>query len=313
MNFLKVHVPLSMVGLCLLIPVVSQAQALGVATPYSTSTSSSAHTLRISSGDLLELSVFDTPELSGKLRVSDTGDILLPIAGSMRVAGMTSDEASLAIEERYQTSNILKYPHVSIFIAEYATQGINVSGEVRTPGVYPILGPHGLMDVISAAGGLSSSAGRSVTITHKSNADHPILVQINTKSGAASPDVDILPGDTVYVSRSGVVYVVGEVGKPGGFLIDGNNRLTVLQALALASGATHTSAQNKAQLIRTTTAGRTQFKVPLKQIVEGKAPDLVLEDGDILYVPSSGSKNALARGTEAAIAVTTGLIIYGRL
>ncbi len=305
---------LVMIALCALLPVSIFAQDARSASPSSSPQAApspaNARALRISTGDLIELGVFDTPELSGRLRVSESGEVMLPVAGAIRLAGMTSAEAAAAIEQRLLSTDILKNPHVSVFVAEYATQGINVGGEVRTPGLYPLLGNHQLMDLISAAGGLSPSAGKAVTIAHKSDPEHPFIVLLDSKPGSVGPAVDVLPGDTIMVSRSGVVYVVGDVAKPGGFLIEGNDRLTVMQALALAAGPNQSASPNKSRIFRKTTTGRLEFPVPIKQIVAGKAIDPMLEDGDILYIPYSAGKAAAVRGVEAAIVLTTGLIIY---
>jgi polysaccharide export outer membrane protein len=293
-------------------PALSQTgPATGV--PTSAAQPTTAHALRISSGDLIELGVFDTPELSGKLRVSAAGDITIPIAGAMHVSGMTAEEAASAIERRLVSGDILKDPHVSVFMSEYATQGVTVTGEVRNPGIYPLLGGHGVIDLISAAGGWTANAGKAVTLTHKDDPDHPEIVLLDTRPGGVAALVDVRPGDSIAVSRSGVVYVVGDVAKAGGFLIEGNERLTAMQALALAQGANRTAAENKSRILRKTTTGRLEIPLPLKQIVNGKVVDPLLEDGDILYVPSSTAKSATTRSVEAAIALTTGLIIYGRL
>src|SRR5216683_5554297 len=97
--------------------------------------SSSAHALRISAGDLLDLNVFDTPELSTKLRVDEHGKISLPLAGVLSVSGMTAEQAGLAIEARLRQTDVLKDPHVAVTVLEYATQGVTVVGEVKNPGV----------------------------------------------------------------------------------------------------------------------------------------------------------------------------------
>lgn len=271
------------------------------------------HPLRISSGDLLELTVFDTPELSAKLRVNEAGEVSIPIGGALLVSGMTAEEAASTVEDRYRTANILNYPHVSVFIAEYATQGVTVTGEVKTPGIYPLLGAHTLLDLVSAAGGVTPTAGKAVTVTHKSDPLHPEVIQIEIKPGSVAAAVDIQPGDTIAVSRAGVVYVVGDVAKPGGFLIETNDRLSVLQALALAQGTNRTAAQNKAKLIRKTSTGREEMSIELKRILANKSPDLPLNDGDILFVPTSAIKTWQGRSVDAAIALTTGLVVYGRL
>ena len=117
------------------------------------------HALRINSGDLLDIGVFDTPELSEKLRVDEFGQITLPVAGVMKVAGMTAEEAADAIEAKLRSTDVMKAPHVTVFISEFATQGVTVTGEVKSPGIYPLLGSHGLVDMLTAAGGTTQSAG----------------------------------------------------------------------------------------------------------------------------------------------------------
>jgi len=273
-----------------------------------------ASALRISSGDLLDLQVFDTPELSAKLRVSEKGEILVPVVGSVSVKALTAEEAGTRVEQSLMQTEVLRKPHVSIFVLEYATQGVSVLGEVKTPGVYPVLGAHGLLDVISVAGGATATAGKAVSVTHKDDPQHPVVVQLgNGFDVSAQTNIGILPGDIIVVSRSGIVYLVGDVAKPGGFLIENNDRLTVLQAISLAQGANRTAALNQSKLIRKTAAGRQEIPVELKRILAGKRPDIRLEDGDILVVPSSQKKYLTYRGIEAAVQIATGMAVYGRL
>jgi polysaccharide export outer membrane protein len=267
--------------------------------------------LRISAGDLLSVDVFDTPELSAKLRVSEKGDVDLPVAGSIHVGGMTAEEAATSIENLLRDDVILKHPHVEVFIQEYATQGVSILGEVKNPGVYPNLGSHSLLDFISVAGGITPTAGKAVTITHKNDPGNPTIVQLDN-----SPDlpqrgaVAILPGDTIMVSRSGIVYVVGDLVKPGGFLIENNQRLTALQAIALAQGANRTAGLNGTRLIRKTPNGPQETHVQLRKILQGKEADLRLEDGDILFVPVSKGKTVAFQGIVSAVGLVTGLAVY---
>jgi polysaccharide biosynthesis/export protein len=257
--------------------------------------SSGVYALQIAPGDLLDLDVFDTPELSAKLRVDEHGSVTLPVAGTLSVRGLTAEQAGQAIEARFRVTDVLKDPHVSVTVLEYATQGVTILGEVRNPGVYPLLGAHGLLDLISAAGGQTTSAGKDVTVTHRDDPDHPIIARIDSKPGSPAPsNVDIRPGDTIMVAHAGIVYVVGAVGKPGGFLIENNDRLTVLQAIALAQGTIRTASLNHAKLIRKTDGVRQELPVPLKKILANKAEDQLLADGDILFIPSSTAKNALS-------------------
>jgi polysaccharide export outer membrane protein len=271
-------------------------------------------TLRISAGDLLGVDVFDTPELSAKLRVSEKGDINIPVAGSTHVGGLTAEEAAASIERLLRDDNILKHPHVEVFVQEYATQGVSILGEVKNPGVYPELGSHSLLDFISVAGGITPTAGKAVNIIHKGDPEHPTVVQLdNSPDAAKRAAVAILPGDTIMVSRSGIVYVIGDLAKPGGFLIENNDRLTALQAIALAQGPNKTAGLNHTRLIRKAPNGPQETRVDLGKILAGKRSDLRLEDGDILFVPASKGKAATYRGLEATVSLLSGLAIYGRL
>jgi polysaccharide export outer membrane protein len=226
------------------------------------------------------------------------------------VSGLTAEQAGHAIEGKFLSTEILKDPHVSITILEYATQGVTVLGEVKNPGVYPLLGVHTLLDLISAAGGMTPNAGKAVTITHRVAPEKPVIVKIESKPGSAAAfNIDVRPGDTIMVSHAGIVYVVGDVGKPGGFLLENNDRLTVLQAVALAQGVNRTAALNAAKLIRKKGDGREQLSVPLRSILSNKAPDKELADGDILFVPSSATKNAL-RQVESILPAVSGAAIY---
>jgi polysaccharide export outer membrane protein len=272
--------------------------------------SGAAHALQISAGDLLDVNVFDTVELSGRLRVDERGTITLPLGGDLVVSGLTAEQTGHAIEKKLLDTNILKDPHVSVTVLEYATQGVTVLGEVKNPGVYPLLGTHGLLDLISAAGGSTPNAGKAVTVTHRSDPDHPVIVNVESKPGSTVAfNVDVHPGDTIMVSHAGIVYVVGDVAKPGGFLTENNDRLTVLQAIALAQGTNRTASLNHAKLIRKTGGTREEVPVPLKKILANNAPDELLADGDILFVPTSGPKNAW-RDVESILPAAASAVVY---
>jgi len=287
------------------------ALAQQAATNVAATNLAAAPQLRVSAGDLLNVDVFDSPELSAKLRVTESGDINLPVAGITHVEGMTAAEAAPAIEQRLRDKDILKNPHVEVFVQEYATQGVSVLGEVKSPGIYPNLDSHTLLDFISAAGGTTPTAGKTVSITHKDDPDNPTVVQLdNSPDLAKKADVTILPGDTVFVSRAGIVYVVGDLGKPGGFLIENNDRLTAMQAVALAQGANHTAALNRSRLIRKTPNGPQETPVELAKILSGKESDIRLEDGDILFVPMAKARAAAYQGMTYAISLATGIAIY---
>jgi polysaccharide export outer membrane protein len=264
----------------------------------------------IGAGDLVEMSVFDTPELSGKLRVSNTGDIILPLVGSIHVAGMKAGDVQNLIRQKFMDGGFLKDPQVTVFVAEYATQGVSILGEVKTPGIYPAFGAHNLMDYISLAGGLTPLAGTNITVTRAGHPDDPEHVKISASS-APKPlnNPEVLPGDSIFVEKTGLVYVIGEVARPGGFPMDHDNHLTILQAIALAQGTTYTAAKGSTKIIRTTPQGHEEIPVDLKKILASKAIDASLQDNDILFVPSSAAKATL-KNMETLLPVAASATIY---
>jgi polysaccharide export outer membrane protein len=224
---------------------------------------------------------------------------------------MTAEDAQAAIEKKYKDAEVLKSPQVLVFIVEYASQGVSVLGEVLKPGVYPLLTSRRLLDLISQAGGLTPAAGRMVTITHR---DHPLeprtIALSRDPRQNTTTNTDIIPGDTIVVARAGVVYVVGAVGKPGGFTMDANEGLTLLQVIALAEGPKADAAMDKSRLIRQTPTGRYEIPVSLHKILASKNADIALQSDDILFVPSSALKSATRRTVEAIVQTASGVLIF---
>jgi polysaccharide biosynthesis/export protein len=254
--------------------------------------------------------VFDTPELSGKLRVNNNGDIVLPLVGSVHIAGLKPEQAEDIIRHKFIDGGFLKDPQVTIFVTESATQGVSIVGEVYKPGVYPAFGLHHLLDYLSMAEGLTPLAGTTITITHADHPENPENVKVT--SGAAPKPInnpEIMPGDTIFVERTGIVYVVGDVLRPGGFPMNHDQHLTVLQAIALSLGTNYTAAKSDAKIIRTTVQGREEIPVNLKKILAAKAPDMPMQDNDILFVPSSAGKNVL-KGLQTALPGAASATIY---
>jgi len=265
--------------------------------------------VRLGPGDLLEVGVYNVPELSTKARVGNSGDIYLPLIDYVHVADLTVEEAQGLIQKRLEDGGFVRSAHVTIFLDEAPSQGVTMLGEIAKPGIYPALGDRKLYDLISAAGGFTPAAGRKVSIIHPHSPNGPITVDLpRNLADDLRDDVEILPGDTITIPRAPIVYVVGDVGRPAGLLVD-NGSLTVLQALALAGGANHTAKLGGVRIIRKGPAGMTETRVPLKKMLEAKAPDVTLQGDDILFVPLSGARVAAGQGVSAAIAAATGLAI----
>ena len=268
--------------------------------------------IKISPGDLVIVTVDGVSDYKPEARVSEEGIISLPLIGEVAVGGRTVEQAQNEIATKMSDGNYFRDPRVSVFVKEYASIGISVLGEVARPGVYPSLGVRRLYDVVSAAGGFSARAGKTVTITHRDLPQKPITITIDADPAkSVNSNVEVEPGDTIMVSKAGLVYVVGDVGRPGGFIMDNNERITVLQVLALAQGVNRSAAMGSTRIIRRTPQGPSEVQVPLKQMMAAKTSDMELQPEDILFIPGSAAKNVVRRSMESVMQVATGLAIYG--
>jgi len=279
----------------------------------------------IGPGDFLEVSEYSTPEFHAAVRVSEAGTVMLPMVHEVQVGGLDEQGAARAIEAALVAKGMLLHPQVAVLVTVYAGQDVSVLGEVARPGVYPYAVHHRLLDLISAAQGLSQNAGRLVNVFHRGdpNTPHPVVLGgVGLDAGgpdaggtdiAADHNPELMPGDTVQVSRAGLVYVIGDVIRPGGFPVDPVHGLTVVQALSLAWGPSQNAASGKALLIHEEKGGRTLTTLNLGRMMHGQDPDRPIRDRDILFVPDSMAKNLLNRTVEAAIQSAVGVSIYAGL
>jgi len=316
------------------------------------SQASDAGEYRIGAHDLLEINVFEVPELNRSLRVSAGGEISMPLLGGIQTAGLTAKDLEGVLEGRLHT--YMKDPHVSVFISTIESHPVSVVGAVKKPGVFQIRGPKTVLEMLSLAEGLDDDAGDEVLVMRgaglrfvaspakganeasdlaasssedasqphpnrsgaddESNSADTIRVKLKDllESGDSRFNVPVFPGDIVKVKRAGTVYVVGDVKKPGGFVVKNDHEMSVLKAIALAEGLTTTSSKSRARIIRTDekTGERQEIPIDLGKIFAGKIPDPPLKPADIVFVPNSSGKVVFYRGTEAAIATATGFIIF---
>lgn len=296
---------------------IAAAQAPGGVTSVATPVAAAAQTtmpgtsrldsgIRLGSGDLIEVNVYDVPELTTKTRVNDTGDIDLPLVNEVHVQGLTVNEAEKVIEQRLDHGGFVRNPHVQLFISQYMSEGTSVLGEVAHPGVYPVLGDQKLFNVLSAAGGLSDRAGKSITVTHSAEPDKPVTVAISRNlEDHPESNIHVFPGDTIMVRRADIVYVVGDVARPSGFLMDNGGKLSVLQAIALAGGTTSTAKLTGARIIRKGPEGVTEIPVSLKKLLQAKSGDMPLQADDILFVPAKARSIISAQTAQTALQMAT--------
>jgi len=290
---------------------ISQAavSASGAAKAPDAAQDSGDQIVKLGAGDLMEVNVYNVPELTSKVRVSLSGDIYLPLIDYVHVEGLTQEEAQGLIEKRLADGGFVRNPHVTIFMDESASSAVTLLGEVQKPGMYPDVADHKLYEMLSQAGGFTQAASRKIAVIRRSQAD-PIRVDLpRNLADDLSDNIDILPGDTITVPRAPVIYVVGDVGRPAGLLVD-NGSLTVLQAIALAGGMNHTAKLSGARIIHKGPTGMMESKIEIKKMLEAKAPDVTLQADDILFIPVSGARVAADRGVEAAVAMATAVSIY---
>ena len=265
--------------------------------------------LLIGEGDLLQITLYGVPDFNQHVRVDSSGEISLPMIGTVKLRGLSTKQAEQIIEKDLKSGGFYNNPQVTVLQQEFGSQGISVLGEVTKPGVYPVLTARKLFDMLSAAGGTTPKAGRDILISHRSSPDVKKLTFSSDTDKQMDANVDVFPGDTIVVTKAPIVYVVGDVRLPGGFVVDKSNGLTILQALALAQGATTTAALNRSKLIHKTDEGPTETPIYLKKILAGKANDLKLEADDILFVPHSTGKAAI-QGMQGALQAAAGAAVY---
>jgi polysaccharide export outer membrane protein len=266
--------------------------------------------LLIERGDLLHLLVYDTPEMEQHARVTDSGTIPFSFLGTVRVSGLTPAQAAEQIEHRLVAAGVMLHPEVSVRVEAYATQNASVMGQVQKPGSYEIDTGRKVVEVLAMAGGLTDVADRHVTIQRFGAAQQKVeYYYSNSALTALSEDPMVYPGDTVIVPRAAVVYVLGDVSKPGGYPISTNNStMTVLQAIALAGYANHTAALGKSRLVRATSNGVVEIDLEVNAMEKGKKPDVALFADDVVYVPFSFMRNVGINGQGILASVASAAI-----
>jgi len=306
--------------------------------PPSSPPSGTTHTApteyAISPDDLLDITVFDVPEMSHSYRVRPGGTIVLPLIGQpIAAAGLSPDQLAADIAVRLKAAQLVSDPRVTVEVRESRVNAIAVTGAVKKPQIYPVFGSTTLLDVLAQAEGLADDAGGIALVTRgvsaettdggpsspratNENVSEPIVVDLKRLMQTNDPRLNLAlyPGDRVTIERAGVVYVVGAVNRPGGFVLTSEHEpMTVLKAIALAENLKPTAIANKAMIIRPKPASsgvQEQTPVKLKDILAGSAPDRPLTADEILFVPDSTTQRALRRAAEAAVQITTGVIIW---
>ncbi len=280
--------------------------------------------------DIIVIRALEAEEINDKpVRVDMSGNIRLPLIGRVHAAGLTIEQLENALTESLK--NYVKQPQLSVSVNEYKSQPVSVIGAVGTPGVHQLQGRKTLVEVLSLVGGVKEESGPTVKITRQMRwgriplpnaTDDPTgkvsIAEVSIKDivNAKNPlgNILICPDDVISVPRAEIIYVIGEVTKPGGYTLRERESMSVLQALSMAGGMSRAAGPKNAKLLRATPGNgeRTEIAVDLKKILSGQGKDAPMFPEDILLVPSNAPRSAALRGMEAALTIGTGLVLYRR-
>ena len=288
---------------------------------------------RISPEDVLDVYVYDVPELSRDYTVNSAGSITVPLLPKpVQAAGLSPDELARSLEESFRQSGRLSRPQITVSIKQSRRSVVMVDGAVKTPQAVSVFGRTTLATVLSQCGGRADDAGATITVIRGEQALHDLAQEGGSTSDQVTVEFkqlvdpndpmskfEVWPGDRVSVERAGIFYVLGQVARPGGYnLKSANEQVSVLQALALAGDITPIAKTDKAIIIRKDPKapdGRDQIALNFKSILQGTSPDRILQADDILYVPVSAGKRALRTagiiGTSVATAAGSAAV-YAR-
>lgn len=349
-----------------LLPAVAVAQTV-IETPQQTndriralSSHSPPHDYVIGNGDLVSIQVFDVPEMTRDLRVSQTGTIALPLLPvRLHLSGLTEVQAEVKIAEVLQSNGLVSHPQVSVSVRERKSKPITVVGAVGHPMVYQADRQITLLEVLAEAGGVANDAGDTIIVTRRvpdtlagstepassssenAPSDAPansrpspqgspgaeapppvapptlnntITVNLNQllESGDTTGNIVLEAGDVVTVPHAGIIYVLGAVTRPGGFVVSNDRaQLTALKVLSLAGGPTRTARLGRAVVVRRDAGGQQhEVALDMSKVMKFKAEDLQLRPSDILYIPSSATKQALLRATEMGLGIASAVALY---
>jgi polysaccharide export outer membrane protein len=289
-------------------PGVVTGGALNQPTPVTTDQSllyPEVHNAVISPGDTIAVRIYGQPDL-GSTTIDVNGNAELPLIGKIKLSGLTATQAEAALAAKLVQDGMFHDPQVTVLIGGGPASSVVFLGEKQ--GVVPISGSRTLLEVLAANGGLPSTASHTITILRR-GVSQPIIVQLSTDPAQiGQANVPVFPGDTIILSKIGVVYVVGAFKISGKIDLNSTTPLTLIELSALAGGPAFQAAESDLRLIRTVGDHRTVTKLDLKKIMYGRQPDPILQANDILFLPDNTMKAAISNGT---LGTVLGLASFG--
>jgi polysaccharide biosynthesis/export protein len=261
--------------------------------PQTKTGSGQSYEYQIGAKDLLEISVFEVPELNITVRVSENGMVTLPLLGEVRAEGLNRSDLEKQVAAMLE-KNYLKNAQVTIFIKEFQSKKISVMGAVKDPGMHDLIGRQSLLQIISMAGGLSDQASDTVIIFRqfRNAPSQSLVIRLDDILLKANPkyNIPIFPGDIINVPGSQFldIYVFGQVKNPGAVRMKkGSDEVTLLRAIAQAGGFSDRARRGKVMITRTENGVEKKIQVDVKDILSGGRKDFVIQAFDVVFVPES--------------------------
>lgn len=230
-------------------------------------------------GDIVKVSVYEQPDLATTSQITASGQIMLPLAGSVMLKGLTAAQAEQAIATRLRSGGFVKQPQVSVVVQEYRSQQVAVLGYVRKPDKYPVEATSSVLEVLARAGGVTEEAGDLITVV-RNTGDKKSTFKVSLASfynGDMGQNIAVNSGDLIIVPRMNLYYIYGEVGKPGAYRLERD--MTVVQALSVGGGLSDRGTQNGIHIKRQAQSGAVEeVQVGLNDL---------LQPNDVVYVRES--------------------------
>lgn len=300
MSFNRILLALCILACAMTAVVMAQDQSAVAAAP---GVSANLPALPVGPEDLIAVSVYGAPEFSRTLRVSEQGDIRMPMLKSpIKVRGLMPQGVESVIAQALVSEQVLVSPSVTVTIVEYRSRPITVSGAVKMPVTFQAYGNITVLDALTRAQGLSPEAGPEIlvsrTIRDETGNTHSLVQRIPVKGliDAADPELNLKlqGGEEIRVPEAGKVFVVGNVKKPGAVTVDDANGTTVLKVLSMSEGLVDFSSKTAYIYRKEGGAGGTknEIPIPLQDIMKRKSPDVALVANDILYIPDRPGQRA---------------------
>jgi len=237
--------------------------------------------------DVLRITVFDEPTMSGSYRVDADGSFQYPMLGRVTAGGRSVRDIEQLLRTKLEDGYI-KRAQVAVDVDQFRSRSVFVVGEVRSPGKYPMTGQMSLIEALAAAGSTTSAASPDILILRPrdAGATQPLtpdqvertnVQRINLADlqlGRLSENVTLMEGDTVFVPKAEKFYLTGQIRNPGAYTYE--RGLTVLQAISLAGGLTDKGSNRRLKVIRTLNGKKTEQGIDLNDLIQ---------PGDTLVIP----------------------------